>query len=81
MARKREYRRWVTIGCDDPFGQSLAKAKLFGLEVRAGGKPGMVAWYGLLLFGTAEQMKSLEAWWISKKIEWFMRKPAGAWPI
>lgn len=79
--RKREYRRWLTIAPGDPFGKSVEKAKALGIEVRAGGKPGMVAWYGLLLFATSDHMKALEAWWIDRGVEWFIRKPQGAWPI
>jgi len=81
MAKNRQYRRWISIGGDDPFDRSVAKAREIGLEIRAAGKPGMVAWYGFRLFGSPERMIALEQWWIAQGIEFFIRRPRGAWDI
>jgi hypothetical protein len=78
--RTRRYKRWVGIG-DNPFRRSLRQARRLGMAIIDGGKPGFCAWHSFCFEATAGQMRRLESWWDARGIEWFRRRPAGAWPV
>jgi len=76
----KRFKRWLGLD-SDWFRDSLSQARKLGMSVINGGKPGMVAWYGLCLEGTPEQMAKLEAWWGRQHIRWFRNQPRGAWDV
>ena len=75
------YKRWFTIGGNDAWMTTLRKCRRLGMAVVNGGKPGFVAWYGLCLLATPDQIRTLEAWWDERGIKWFNRRPRGAWDV
>lgn len=77
----KRYKRWISIGCNDPWMRTLRKARQLHTKIISGGKPGMVAWYGICLEAKPEQMRQLQAWWDESKIEWYKKMPQGAWDV
>lgn len=76
---KTRYSRWISIGAKNPFRRTLLQARRLGIELIDGWKPGMCAWYALRFSARAEQMRALQAWWREQGIDWYQRRPNGAW--
>lgn len=79
MPRVRVYDRWVSIGGKNGFAATIRHARKLGMGLIDGWKPGMCAWYSFRFKADSAQMKALEAWWEDTGIEFFRRKPRGAW--
>lgn len=81
--RTRVYKRWFSVGgtCRDPWRATLRQCQKLKMSMLGGGKPGWVAWYGIAMRCTSAQMAALEAWWDSKKIRRFNRRPRGAFEV
>ena len=73
------YRRYVSLGLNDPGRVALAVAdQIAGPDNVTCWKPAMCCWYSLAIRATKQQMREIEALWVSERIAFAVRRPRGA---
>lgn len=76
---EQRFHRWCSISLSITDYCHIAIKK--GMKVGWWGKPDICAWYGIVIFGTHQQMEKTEKAWIAAGGESYKKQPSGAWDV
>ena len=75
---KRYYKRWNGIGDMDT--KDIIRLCMKYADVLSAYSPDICFWTGYCLYGTPEKIRELDEAMNKKDVQWYNRKPRGAWP-